>query len=55
MAYRGRIDDTYAAYGKRRPEPTTRALETALIAVLAGKKVAVPRTEAVGCQILIED
>ena len=55
VAYRGRIDDTYAAYGKRRPEPTTRDLEAALTAVLAGKKVAVPLPEAVGCQILIED
>lgn len=53
--YRGRIDDTYTTYGKRRPKPTTRDLEAALIATLAGKKIATPVTKAIGCQILIED
>lgn len=53
--YRGRIDDTYAALGKRRPKPTTRDLEAALTASLAGKKIEVPVTEAIGCQIFIED
>jgi len=52
--YRGRIDDTYATYGKRRPEPTTRDLEAAINAILSGKKVANPVTRAIGCQILIE-
>ena len=52
--YRGRIDDTYATYGKRRPRPTTHDLEEALIATLSGKKVATPVTQAVGCQILLE-
>ena len=53
-AYRGRIDDTYTTYGKRRPEPTTRDLETALAAVLAGKKVPTPETKAIGCLIFVE-
>ncbi len=54
-AYRGRIDDTYTTFGKRRPEPTTRDLEAALTAVLAGKKVPAARTRAVGCTIFLED
>lgn len=55
VAYRGRIDDTYTDYGKRRPEPTTHDLRDALEAVLAGQEVAVPVTEPVGCHILIEE
>ena len=53
--YRGRIDDTYTTYGKRRPKPTTHDLRDALTAILAGRKVATPVTRAIGCQILIED
>ena len=52
--YRGRIDDTYTTYGKRRPKPTTRDLEDALAAILGGRKVTTPVTKAIGCQILIE-
>ena len=52
--YRGRIDDTYTTYGKRRPKPTTRDLEDALTAILAGRKVATTITRAIGCEILIE-
>ena len=52
--YRGRIDDTYTTYGKRRPKPTTHDLRDALAAILAGRKVATPVTRAIGCQILIE-
>lgn len=52
--YRGRIDDTYTTYGKRRPKPTTHDLDEALAAVLAGKKVATPVTKAIGCQLFIE-
>ena len=52
--YRGRIDDTYTTYGKRRPKPTTRDLEDALAAILGGRKVTPPVTKAIGCQILIE-
>jgi len=53
-AYRGRIDDTYTTFGKRRPEPTTHDLKEALEAILGGRKVAVPVTESIGCQIFIE-
>jgi hypothetical protein len=51
MAYRGRIDDLYADYGKRRPEPTTRDLRRALDAFLAGRTVPEAGGAAVGCFI----
>ncbi len=51
VLYRGRIDDRFADYGKRRAAPTTRDLRDALDAVLAGKPVATPFTKAVGCFI----
>jgi peroxiredoxin len=49
LAYRGRIDDIYVDYGKRRAAPSKRDLRDALDAVLAGKKVAAPVTKAIGC------
>ena len=54
-AYRGRINDVYTTYGKRRPQPTKRDLAAALTAVLAGETPPVTVTEAVGCQIFIEE
>jgi hypothetical protein len=51
LLYRGRIDDRYAGLGKRRSEVTSRDLRDALEAVLAGKPVAQPRTDAIGCPI----
>ena len=51
VLYRGRIDDRYIDFGKDRPSPTTRDLEDALDALLAGKRVAVRETRAVGCII----
>jgi len=49
VVYRGRIDDVYLDYGKRRAAPTKRDLRDALDAVLAGKKVTTPTTKAIGC------
>lgn len=49
MLYRGRIDDRYVDFGKDRPAPTTRDLETALTAAIAGKPIKVKHTRAVGC------
>jgi len=49
--YQGRIDDQYKALGRRRPEATRHELRDALRALLAGRPVAVPRTEAVGCTL----
>lgn len=51
IVYRGRIDDRYADLGVERPAPTTRDLFDALTAVVAGKPVAHPTTQAVGCYI----
>ncbi len=51
ILYRGRIDDRFPAVGQRRAAPHHTELRDALAAVLAGKRVAVPRTEAVGCYI----
>ena len=49
VLYRGRIDDRYVEFGKDRPQPTTRDLEAALEAVVAGKPVATRETRAIGC------
>ena len=51
VRYLGRIDDTYAARGKRRATSSTSELKDAVAAVLAGKDVANDRVEAVGCPI----
>jgi hypothetical protein len=51
MVYRGRIDDRYVAFGKDRPQPTVRDLERSLEAVIAGKRVPVAETTAIGCFI----
>ena len=49
--YRGRIDDRYLAPGLRRLQPTTRELRDAIDAVLAGRRVPVAETDAVGCPL----
>jgi hypothetical protein len=51
VAYRGRIDDRYVDLGLERPAATTHDLAEALAAVLAGKPVPHPTTQAVGCYI----
>jgi len=51
VAYIGRIDDRYVDLGLERPAPTTHDLADALSAVLAGKPVSRPTTQAVGCFI----
>lgn len=49
--YRGRINNLYADYGQRRQTVTQHDLRNALDAVLAGKPVSQPVTEAIGCHI----
>jgi hypothetical protein len=49
--YRGRIDDRYPRLGQRREQVTKQDLRDALNAVLAGKPVPAPTTEAIGCFI----
>jgi thiol-disulfide isomerase/thioredoxin len=51
LVYRGRIDDLYVDFGRRRLEPSRRDLRAALDAVLAGRDIPNPRTVAVGCYI----
>ena len=49
VVYRGRIDDRYTDQGKRRLEPTTHDLKTAIEAVLSGKKPEPAETKTYGC------
>jgi thiol-disulfide isomerase/thioredoxin len=49
--YQGRINDLYLGPTKRQRQATTKDLRDALEAVLAGKPVAMPKTEAMGCKI----
>jgi hypothetical protein len=51
VLYSGRIDDRYAALGKRRTHVTTHDLRDALEAILAGRAVSQRKTEAIGCYI----
>jgi hypothetical protein len=51
VRYRGRIDNLYASLGKRRQNVTEHDLTDALDAILAGKPVPKPETEALGCFI----
>lgn len=51
IAYRGRIDNFYAGFGKARVAATEHDLRDALDAVLAGKPVAKAETKPVGCFI----
>jgi hypothetical protein len=49
LVYRGRIDDTYAQVGKRRPEPTKNDLRDAMASLLAGKTPEITQTKPIGC------
>lgn len=51
VRYRGRIDDQFADYGARRKEASVRDLRDAVSAVLEGREVKMPVTEAIGCFI----
>src|SRR5262245_7833867 len=51
IRYRGRIDDVYVALGRRRAAAKAHDLRDALDAVVSGRPVARPRTEALGCYI----
>jgi hypothetical protein len=52
IRYRGRIDNAYADLGKPRQRVTSHELRDALDAVLAGRPVAKPETDALGCFIV---
>lgn len=49
IVYRGRIDNLYAAVGKRRPAATEHDLQSAIAALAEGKPIEVAATETVGC------
>lgn len=49
--YQGRINDLYLGPTKRQRKATTADLREALDAIVAGKPVSTPTTEAVGCKI----
>lgn len=49
--YRGRIDDKYVGFGKRRPTPTRHDLREALDDVVAKRPVQIPATKPLGCII----
>ena len=51
VLYQGRLDDAYAGLGQHRTVVSHHELAEALAAVAAGRPVAVPRTEPVGCFI----
>lgn len=51
VLYRGRIDDVYAAPGKKRASATRRDLRDALDQIAAGQRVKIKATKAVGCLI----
>lgn len=52
--YRGRIDNLYEAFGKKRPRPTSHELRDALHAIVTGQKVPIASTNPVGCRLRIE-
>ena len=49
--YRGRIDNLFVGLGRRRAAATVHDLRDAIAALLAGRPIARPRTEAFGCYI----
>jgi len=51
VLYRGRIDDLYAAPGKKRAQPTQHDLRDALDAIASGRQVEKKETTAIGCLI----
>ena len=51
ILYRGRIDDLYAAIGKRRPAATHHDLIDALNAIGSGNRVKKSETKVIGCLI----
>ena len=53
VRYRGRIDNRYAALGQPRQAATVHDLRDALDAVVGGRSVTRPETEAIGCFITL--
>ena len=51
VIYAGKIDDWAISLGRKKPVATEKYLEEAIRAALEGRRIAVTRTEAVGCLI----
>lgn len=51
VAYRGRIDNQYAAVGRRRDRATEHDLAAALTALAAGREPEVATTDTIGCKL----
>lgn len=51
VLYQGRIDNTYAALGKRRRHTTSSELKDVLEAIRDNKPILVSKTESIGCLI----
>jgi thiol-disulfide isomerase/thioredoxin len=51
LVYHGRIDNLYASIGRARAAPTTRELEDAIQAALAGRPLSNREVAGVGCDI----
>ena len=51
LKYHGRIDDLYISPGVARPAAKVHDLEDAISAVLSGKPVTHPETQAIGCSL----
>lgn len=52
VRYRGRIDNAFADFGKPRQHVTSHDLRDALDALIAGRPIRTPETEALGCFIV---
>ena len=55
LVYRGKIDDMYVAFGKKRRFPKEKYLEQAIKNLKAGKAVEPNKTKAIGCYIHVKD
>jgi hypothetical protein len=51
LVYRGRIDDMFTDFGKRRDQPTSHDLRDAIDAVLEGRAVDPAESPVIGCDI----
>ena len=49
--YRGKIDNLYEGYGKKRRRANKHYLNDALTQLLTGKEIALPSTKPIGCYI----
>ena len=51
VIYRGRIDDLYVGFGKKRQKPTVHDLRDAIYSALASRPISSSVTKPIGCII----